>query len=203
MNGFAPLTHVLVHAALHPELHGIPYILYDHYCKLLEATPARNPAALLGLLQSFVSSVKFPHSCGSFGFHYLPPFPRPYTTTYPPCRLTYLVGLAGFGNYLVSSGCTYGLNTVHFHSIGFEVSFDAVSIRYTYRLAPWLLYLLSDLKKCFCLLTGFARCTTLGVRGRCRIRTCDVLAERTIMIHIIKFCAMPSTTRPTFQICLS
>ena len=41
-----------------------------------------------------------------------------------------------------------------FHSIGLSVSFDAVSIRYTYRLAPWLLYLLSDLNKCFCLLTG-------------------------------------------------
>ena len=32
-----------------------------------------------------------------------------------------------------------------FHSIGLSVSFAAVSIRYTYRLAPWLLYLLSDL----------------------------------------------------------
>ena len=30
-----------------------------------------------------VRSVKIPHSCGSFGFHSLPPFPRPYTTTYP------------------------------------------------------------------------------------------------------------------------
>ena len=34
-----------------------------------------------------------------------------------------------------------------FHSVGLSVSFDAVSIRYTYRLAPWLLYLLSDLNK--------------------------------------------------------
>ena len=32
-------------------------MLNDFYCKLLEATPARNPAALLGLHQSFVSSV--------------------------------------------------------------------------------------------------------------------------------------------------
>ena len=53
-------------------------------------------------------------------------FPRTYTTTYllvndlsrRYCR---------FGNYLVSSGCTYGLNTVSFHSICSEVSFDAVS----------------------------------------------------------------------------
>lgn len=28
-----------------------------------------------------------PHSCGSFGFHSLPPFPRPYTTTFPPYSL--------------------------------------------------------------------------------------------------------------------
>lgn len=34
-----------------------------------------------------------------------------------------------------------------FHSFSLSVSFDAVSIRYTYRLAPWLLYLLSDLNK--------------------------------------------------------
>ena len=128
------------------ELHGTIYIERP-YRKLLEATPARNPAALLGLHQSFVSSVKYPHSCGSFGFHSLPLSPRPYTTTYPLCRVTYLVGRSGFGNYLVAFGCTYGLNTVHFHSIGLSVSFAAVSIRYTYRLAPWLLYLLSDLNK--------------------------------------------------------
>ena len=35
----------------------------------------------------------------------------------------------GFGTYLVSLGCTYGLNTVSFHSICCEVSFDAVSRR--------------------------------------------------------------------------
>lgn len=32
-----------------------------------------------------------------------------------------------------------------FHSVGLLVSFAAVLIRYTYRLAPWLLYLLGDL----------------------------------------------------------
>ena len=44
-----------------------------------------------------------------------------------------------------ASSCTHGLVTVSFHSFSLSVSFDAVSIRYTYRLAPWLLYLLSDL----------------------------------------------------------
>ena len=36
-------------------------------------------------------------------------------------------GYCWFGNYLVSSGCTYGLDTVSFHSIRFEVYFTAVS----------------------------------------------------------------------------
>ena len=92
-------------------------------------------------------------------------------------------GRCGFGTYLVASGCTYGLGTVSFHSFSLSVSFAAVSIRYTYRLAPWLLYLLSDLNKCFRLLTGFARCTTLGVCGRCRIRTCDVPGYFIAFIH--------------------
>ena len=41
-------------------------------------------------------------------------------STRGPCR---------FGNYLVASGCTYGLNTVSFHSVSLSVSFDAVSDR--------------------------------------------------------------------------
>lgn len=50
-----------------------------------------------------------------------------------------LVTAAGFGTYLVSSGCTYGLNTVSFHSIGFEVSFATVSAQdFTRALRPWL-----------------------------------------------------------------
>ena len=81
---------------------------------------------------------------------------------------------AGFGTYLVASGCTYGLGAVSFHSFSLWVSFDAVSISVTYRLAPWLLTVLSDLNKCFRLLTGFARCTTLGVCGRWWIRTTGV-----------------------------
>lgn len=79
-------------------------------------------------------------------------------TLLPSCLIVtcrgQLVAIAGVGTYLVASGCTYGLGTVSFHSFSLSVSFAAVSIRYTYRLAPWLLYLLSDLNKCFCLLTG-------------------------------------------------
>lgn len=58
-----------------------------------------------------------------------------------------LVAAAGFGTYLFTFGCTYGLNTVSFHSIGFEVFFDAVSIPVAYRLASWLPTVLSDLNK--------------------------------------------------------
>ena len=59
-------------------------------------------------------------------------FPRTYTTTYPyvaaPPQPNALTRKAqGFGNYLVSSGCTYGLDTVSFHSICVEVSFATVS----------------------------------------------------------------------------
>ena len=59
-------------------------------------------------------------------------FPRTYTTTYPyvaaPPQPNALTRKAqGFGTYLVSSGCTYGLDTVSFHSICVEVSFATVS----------------------------------------------------------------------------
>ena len=59
-------------------------------------------------------------------------FPRTYTTTYPyvaaPPQPNALTRKAqGFGNYLVSSGCTYGLDTVSFHSFSLSVYFDAVS----------------------------------------------------------------------------
>ena len=59
-------------------------------------------------------------------------FPRTYTTTYlyvaaPPQPNAPTRDALRFGNYLVSSGCTYGLVTVSFHSICVEVSFAAVS----------------------------------------------------------------------------
>ena len=52
----------------------------------------------------------------------------------------------------------------------------------------------------FCIVPVSQRTLSSHCCGRCRIRTCDVIAERTIMIHIIKFCALPSSTRPTFQV---
>ena len=123
------------------ELHDRPCIIYVErsHCKLLEATPARNPAALLGLHQSFVSSVLISAFLRLIRLSFSPTLPsalRYYLSSY---HVTYLVGLAGFGNYLVAFGCTYGLNTVHFHSVGLSVYFAAVLTSATYRLAPWLL----------------------------------------------------------------
>ena len=68
-------------------------------------------------------------------------FPRSCTTTYPyvaaPPQPNALTRKAqGFGNYLVSSGCTYGLVTVSFHSISFEVYFAAVSAQGFARASP-------------------------------------------------------------------
>lgn len=167
MNGFAPLTHGLVPAALHPELHGIPYIERSH-CKLPEATPARNPAALLGLHNRLLVllNIRIPaaHSAFIISHTFL-------GLTLLPSRLILCLsgpsrGRCGVRNLPCRFWLYLRVEYRLFHSVGLSVSFDAVSIRYTYRLAPWLLYLLSDLKKCFCLLTGFARCTTLGVCGR-------------------------------------
>ena len=45
-------------------------------------------------------------------------------------------GYCWFGNYLVSSGCTYGLDTVSFHSICFEIYFAAVSAQGFARASP-------------------------------------------------------------------
>ena len=45
-------------------------------------------------------------------------------------------GHCWFGNYLVTSGCTYGLGTVSFHSISFEVYFAAVSAQGFARASP-------------------------------------------------------------------
>ena len=78
-----------------------------------------------------------------------------------------LVAAAGFGTYLVASGCTYGLGTASFHSISFEVYFAAVSAHGFAR--P---FRITRHHSCHCvfskfsLLAGIARCTSLGVCGR-------------------------------------
>ena len=72
------------------KLHGIPYIFI-----WIKAHAGHHPCLRYLVIRSWtianlspsVRSVKYPHSCGSFGFHSLPPFPRPYTTTLPPYSL--------------------------------------------------------------------------------------------------------------------
>ena len=71
----------------------------------------------------------------------------------------------------------------------------------TYRLAPWLLALISDLNKCCCLLAGIARCTSLGVRGRWWIRTTDV-PDFQMSPFTVDYSSLPSSARPTFRLSL-
>ena len=96
------------------ELHGTIYILNNHSSQAAGSHASTKPSRTIGLalINRLLVLFNTPLSSGSFGFHYLPPSPRPYTTTYPLHLLTYLVGRSGFGTYLVAFGCTYGLDTV-------------------------------------------------------------------------------------------
>ena len=81
----------------------------------------------------YVAVARQPYS--AFNSHNLPSDLRYYLPallfTSKPTR-----GYCWFGNYLVSSGCTYGLDTVSFHSIFFEVYFAAVSAQGFARASP-------------------------------------------------------------------
>ena len=81
----------------------------------------------------YVAVARQPYS--AFNSHNLPSDLRYYLPallfTSRPTR-----GHCWFGNYLVTSGCTYGLVTVSFHSISFEVYFAAVSAQGFARASP-------------------------------------------------------------------
>ena len=71
----------------------------------------------------------------------------------------------------------------------------------TYRLAPWLLYLLSDLNKCFCLLTGI-----ISIRPSAFVEGAgfEPAMSQISRCHLaVGNSSLPSSSRPTFQICLS
>ena len=100
----------------------------------------QSPSALLDLQSGFsihfvlyVAVARQPYS--AFNSHNLPSDLRYYLPallfTSRPTR-----GHCWFGNYLVTSGCTYGLGTVSFHSISFEVYFAAVSAQGFARASP-------------------------------------------------------------------
>ena len=100
----------------------------------------QSPSALLDLQSGFrilIRSVCCRRAATIFGLqsHNLPSDLRYYLPallfTSRPTR-----GHCWFGNYLVSSGCTYGLGTVSFHSISLEVYFAAVSAQGFARASP-------------------------------------------------------------------
>lgn len=115
----------------------LPFNLYGIPCFMLFLSEAK-PSELFCHWHPFLSpsNIKYCRSvcCDSiatkFGSHhyfntlpsalhyYLPALSRPSGPTRGHCRV---------GTYLVTSGCTYGLNTVSFHSISLSVYFDAVS----------------------------------------------------------------------------
>ena len=70
------------------ELHGIPCIIYllnNHSSQATGSHASTKPSRTIGLalINRLLVLFNTPLSSGSFGFHYLPPSPRPYTTTYP------------------------------------------------------------------------------------------------------------------------
>ena len=134
---------ILQVAALSAELHDTPYIY-----SLIQAAGSntslrhttQSPSALLDLQSGFsiyfvlyIAVARQPYS--AFNSHNLPSDLRYYLPallfTSRPTR-----GHCWFGNYLVTSGCTYGLGTVSFHSISFEVYFAAVSAQGFARASP-------------------------------------------------------------------
>ena len=129
--------------ALPTELYDTPYIYSliqaaGSHTSLRHTT--QSPSALLDLQSGFsiqfvlyVAVARQPYS--AFNSHNLPSDLCYYLPallfTLKPTR-----GYCWFGNYLVSSGCTYGLDTVSFHSIRFEVYFAAVSAQGFARASP-------------------------------------------------------------------
>ncbi len=123
------------------ELHGIPYILQASPKPSELFCPNGHPflsSAIFVIVRSLYPAITLAHSA-SISSH----FPRTYTTTYLSCMLRFRRNhrpsreLHRFGIYLFSSGCTYGLITVSFHSIVFEVYFDAVSTQDFARALPF------------------------------------------------------------------
>ena len=127
---------LLLSDALPTELHDTPYIFIHHTSSWqphqptpYDAEPIRTIGLAIRILYYSFIMLRCYRNHSAFNSHN---FPRTYTTTYPyvaaPPQPNALTRKAqGFGNYLVSSGCTYGLDTVSFHSICIEISFATVS----------------------------------------------------------------------------
>ena len=149
MDGLEPpsLQCVAVSPQLSALLYQLSYTTHRIYSLIQAAGSHTNlrhttqsPSALLDLQSGFsiqfvlyVAVERQPYS--AFNSHKLPSDLRYYLPallfTSRPTR-----GHCWFGNYLVSSGCTYGLVTVSFHSICVEVYFAAVSAQSFARASP-------------------------------------------------------------------
>ena len=158
--GLEPATYLLLRGAisnftLWPEtLYPLSYTAYRFYYRLsMSPKPSQLfcLAASLSLQWHFYSNTFFisSHYAGTFGFHLitLSSALHYYLSVIYVAIIATIAHLVSFTDSEFTSilpAVLTGFDTVSFHSVGFEVYFDAVSIQYTYRLAPWLLYLLSD-----------------------------------------------------------
>lgn len=86
-----------------------------------------------------------------------------------------------------------GFDTVSFHSVGFEVYFDAVSTKCNVQACALADCTVCDLNKWFCLHYRDCLYTSLGVSGRCGIRTHDVRRfwSMSAMRLVLIFCLRP------------
>ena len=147
-------------------------------------------------VRSFISS----HYAGSFGTHSLPHFPRTmfllvHATTYPfsmlLCHSNHLAMLTD--SEITCLGLLYSATL--FHAASFHSPHQLRSISLPFRVGRFLLIALrrypspSDLNKCLCLLTGIARCTSLGVCGRWWSRT--TAAPRILPISVYALSTFP------------
>ena len=127
--------------ALPTELHDTPYIFphtsswQPHQPTATTAEPIRTIGLAIRILYYSFNMLRCYRNHSAFNSHNLPSDLRYYLPallfTSRPTR-----GHCWFGNYLVTSGCTYGLGTVSFHSICIEVSFAAVSAQGFARASP-------------------------------------------------------------------
>ena len=153
VDGFEPPTQPLTASSKPTELYGKPFFLY---CLLPSTKPCEAATPRFCLCRHYPSPAIWAHALlvlalrsldlRSLNTPLLPWLIRPTSlmshsslglTLLPICpvccdSVATMIPSRGsyrFGNYLVTSGCTYGLSTVSFHSLSVLVSFDAVSWR--------------------------------------------------------------------------
>ena len=163
--------------ALPTEPHGIPYIFIPHTSSWQPHQPTpydAEPIRTIGLAIRipYFNSFCLLRLCRNHSAFNSHNFPRTCTTTYPyvaaqPQPNAPTRDALRFGNYLVSSSCTHGLDTVSFHSFCIEVSFDAVSAHgFARPLAGLLSTTLAIVYQYIQPTCRDCHCASLGVCGR-------------------------------------